>query len=1239
MKKAAFIFAAIAISVIGILGIVANASALPYPTGVGGTGTSITPASGTVLIGNGAGSYTPSFLTPGANIQITNGSGTVTIAVTGTATGTVYLLQGGHGISLSPSSITASGTIAVNTSTVIADVVASGQFLPSSTTYVASVNGQSGAVTIGVPATTTINGAQATVFKLIGDGTTVTSTVNGTTTTFSIINTGNWAGTWQGVNSSTFYPASNPNGYISGNQTITIVAAGDATGTNSGTTLITHTITVTGLQGKSLPALATGTLKYTGGSWTFDNNTYLLSGINVTTTAPLGGGGALTSAGLTLTCATCLTANQTITLTGAVTGSGATSIATTYTTSTLYALFSGSGPVTFNTSTGAIGWTNSLNYITAITVNGQSGTSFNIVAGQGVTSTVSGATTTITLNLGPGCSGGNFVQTISPTGTISCAIPSGAATTTINGALGALFNFVASSTGSVLSITTSTAGGSSTINFLLQLSNYLTAALQSLNGATSSAQTIVGGTGISVATAASSTNSTTTITNTGVTSFTGAGCVTAANSTGSVSLAVTCISGNQSITFTINGDATGTASGATAITDSITVTGLNGKALPTNATGTLQFTSNAWHINLATTSLGIYDANGNLSSYLGSACSGGQYVTGISATGTVACGTPPTAVGTTTPYSAGYVPVASTSPQSLTNSQIYVNSATQDTTVGSTTDWGPFSVYTTSSYPTYNEDSYGDALQNGIGNLTNSQEGFYPPQESVIDTMQAGNAWTLNSADGTLVNSTSTFIKGIQSVGLTSGTSTGSYVSIVNSGLGTTNFTGKNLLLWIYVTSSTNLNDFDFYTCSGSCSNSYQFKLRKWLSSTPAESYFQSGVWTPIILPFAADGSNIIKNGSPDITAITKYELALDNAVSNVTSTVYLNEIASVPQQSQPIVTISFDNGWASTWTQVMPQLSLYGFKGDFFIIPYDQITDHTGSFATVQQLQALQAQGMEMDCHTYDHTSLATTTAAFDDQEFLRCKNWLLQNGLYNGLNGLAWPNGDYSTTSVTEAQKYFSFSRGIDNNSAVIPPDVAPPAFAYNIPALDVVSSTATSTFASMLTACKTGNEWCNFYFHDITTGTPSNADQMASSTFASMMQILSASGMSVQTYGQVINSLQARNPLGGSASMDIYQATTTAGLQYAKWRTSIPLTITSVSCDELASATTTFDLYKSTALASVANNGDIVGSLVCGVGGYTTTTFTNSTLNAGDFIIASTTATAGTPQMTTINISYTK
>ena len=53
-----------------------------------------------------------------------------------------------------------------------------------------------------------------------------------------------------------------------------------------------------------------------------------------------------------------------------------------------------------------------------------------VAAGAGITSTIAGTTTTIILNIGSGCSGNNFVATISPTGTISCAVPAGGSSST-----------------------------------------------------------------------------------------------------------------------------------------------------------------------------------------------------------------------------------------------------------------------------------------------------------------------------------------------------------------------------------------------------------------------------------------------------------------------------------------------------------------------------------------------------------------------------------------------------------------------------------------------------------------------------------------------------------------------------------------------------------------------------------------------------------------------------------------
>jgi hypothetical protein len=93
-------------------------------------------------------------------------------------------------------------------------------YLTSSTVYVSSVNGSSGAVTItssslGVTpfATTSINGTPALAFHIVGDGMTITSTVSGATTTFSVI-----PGVFLTSASGTaeFYPLSgNPSGFTS----------------------------------------------------------------------------------------------------------------------------------------------------------------------------------------------------------------------------------------------------------------------------------------------------------------------------------------------------------------------------------------------------------------------------------------------------------------------------------------------------------------------------------------------------------------------------------------------------------------------------------------------------------------------------------------------------------------------------------------------------------------------------------------------------------------------------------------------------------------------------------------------------------------------------------------------------------------------------------------------------------------------------------------------------------------
>jgi len=92
------------------------------------------------------------------------------------------------------------------------------------------------------------------------------------------------------IGSPVFYPYSNPNGYISTNNPISFTAGGDVSGSTSGTTALSPSLTVTGIQGSSVPSLTTGSLYYSSG-WHIGNavdvsgNQYVTStSANVTST-------------------------------------------------------------------------------------------------------------------------------------------------------------------------------------------------------------------------------------------------------------------------------------------------------------------------------------------------------------------------------------------------------------------------------------------------------------------------------------------------------------------------------------------------------------------------------------------------------------------------------------------------------------------------------------------------------------------------------------------------------------------------------------------------------------------------------------------------------------------------------------------------------------------------------------------------------------------------------------------
>lgn len=134
------------------------------PVARGGTGLTSTPANGALDIGNGSG-FTRTTLTAGSGVSITNGSGSITIAATGSGgTVTSVGMTVPAFLSVSGSPITGSGTLAVSLSGT-ALPIANGGTGTTSTTFVNLASNVTGTLPIanGGTGATSLSGANIAV--------------------------------------------------------------------------------------------------------------------------------------------------------------------------------------------------------------------------------------------------------------------------------------------------------------------------------------------------------------------------------------------------------------------------------------------------------------------------------------------------------------------------------------------------------------------------------------------------------------------------------------------------------------------------------------------------------------------------------------------------------------------------------------------------------------------------------------------------------------------------------------------------------------------------------------------------------------------------------------------------------------------------------------------------------------------------------------------------------------------
>ena len=411
------------------------------------------------------------------------------------------------------------------------------------------------------------------------------------------------------------------------------------------------------------------------------------------------------------------------------------------------------------------------------------------------------------------------------------------------------------------------------------------------------------------------------------------------------------------------------------------------------------------------------------------------------------------------------------------------------------------------------------------------------------ENFQTGHSWSTNGSGvaSSNDNDTSAFCRGTQSAALTTtGTAaTANLRRFANAGLASLDLADKMFRVVLRVDSgAARINNLSFFLGTSSLANNY-----KWIfnPTTASSLYITEGQWLTAAFGWhdinSAAGTFTFPSGVPNtLTGFTDMQIqVVDNGTGPVTLRVQAIEIIDAGSTTFPtgVISITFDDSWASQWDLARPAMDAHGFRGTQYTIA-DLIG--TSGRLTLDQLKRLQDQsGWEIGGHAYTsvaHTArLPTMTAADVDVELGQLKTWLLQSGLDG--DSFAYPGGQFEQTTdgvwVEDiAARYFSSARSI-LGVPLKAIESFPPPMPHRMRAVSSISSlnaangmnqpTGMLASGGILDKIAGNGGYLPMCFHQITAGAPTVTSEISAADFTALMQGIADRGIAVVPVSDVV------------------------------------------------------------------------------------------------------------------------
>lgn len=389
--------------------------------------------------------------------------------------------------------------------------------------------------------------------------------------------------------------------------------------------------------------------------------------------------------------------------------------------------------------------------------------------------------------------------------------------------------------------------------------------------------------------------------------------------------------------------------------------------------------------------------------------------------------------------------------------------------------------------------------------------GRQPVIRQMLTTFDTGHGFTRQSAGGVQANDMSIRVMGSQSLRLTT---VGDGVSVFSrsGSVGPFDLTGRQLRTMIRVDRPDELGDITIQISSDGFTNYCSWQI----DGNQLRPLLCADEWVTTTLAWG----NAIVNGSPARDSIDRLQVRVTDRGNGTPVNAWFQflELIDAPAGAG-VVSLTFDDGRVSQFTNAAPVMDRYGYGGTAYVIAdllgaIDSVTSM--SLAHAQELE--QQHGWEIAAHSCTLADHDLRFTALTDQQLhnniCQLQSFLLQNGFSSGVDHLAYPGGDFNTRVLAIVRQYFASARTIQGRTL----ETYPPGDPFRLRTFNVLADTTPETVSAAVTKAIAGGYWLILTFHSII-ASPANSNEYAISDFTAIIDDLSEQGATVRVVGDVV------------------------------------------------------------------------------------------------------------------------